>query len=170
MAAKMKFTPKRKLSGKDILGVDTRSLWKQEMKKNPDITRLDVYTIGGRANKYDTVDSPYGESLRLVGDFLAVNAFTKEVFRSNRCFLPGIMTDAIVAQLATMDSRDTSVEFGYTVYLTPDEKSGTGYIYMFEPLIEAEESNIMLNIAEKIGAKSAMLPMTEPAKQLSSKK
>lgn len=174
--AKMKFTPKRKLSSKDILGIDTRALWKVAVKKDENLQRIDVYTIGGRVNRYDEVSSPFGESLRLIGDFIAVNTCeatsTKgEIFRSNRAFLPAIMTDTIVSKLSTMAAKDSAVEFGFKVAIVADEKSQTGYVFTFEEMIEAEESNAMLNIAEKIGAKSAMEPMvasvtvTEPVKQ-----
>lgn len=151
--------------------MDTRQLWKQHDKNTPEggeASKLEVYSIGGRVSRYDEVSSPFGESLRLIGDFIAVNlcsltSTNGTKFRSNRAFLPAIMTDTIVAKLSNMNQKDSAVEFGFKVSLIADAKSQTGYVFTFEELIEAEESNAMLNIAEKIGAKSGMetMPTTQ---------
>lgn len=147
--AKLSFTPKRKLSSAVIMGEDVRVLWKRERKANPNVDKIVLYRIAGTVKLYDKVDSPFGESLRLIGDFIAVNAKTGEVFRSNRAFLPGIMTDGIVAHI----SGNANVEFSFEVSIIPDEnvKSATGYCYSFEPLLDVKENDQMKNMAKSIG-------------------
>jgi hypothetical protein len=166
--AKLAFTPKRKLSSKDIVGEDTRLLWKRKVKESAAegkiFNRIDLYKIGGVVARFDEVPSPYGESCRLIGDFVAINTMSGEVFRSNRAFLPAIMADTLVSAVSQAD-KGSVVQFGYQVSIIEDVKSATGYVYTFEPLLEANESNQMLKIAEVIGATAErMLPAPEETK------
>lgn len=160
----LQFTPKRKLSSRDIVGEDVRVIWRRAKKADPLLMKIDLYKITGMASRYDTVPSPYGESLRLIGDFIAINVQTGEVLRSNRCFLPGIMQDAIVAGISGVGSGD-AVQFAYMVSITDDSdnvKNATGYIYTFETLMEMKESNQMVQLAGVIGVKNVAVAQLPP--------
>lgn len=165
----MEFTPKRKLSSADIMGGDVRVLWRQAKKADPSLVKIELYKITGISSMWDEVPSPYGETQRLIGDFIAVNLKTGEVFRSNRCFLPGIMKDSIVAAINSAAKGD-AVQFAFLVSVTDDSdnvKNAVGYVYTFETLIEMKESNQMAELAKRIGVDTApQLVNQNPAKQL----
>lgn len=165
----MEFTPKRKLSSADIMGEDVRVLWRRLRKEDPKLQQKQLYKITGISSTYDEVPSPYGETQRLIGDFIAINLLSGEVFRSNRCFLPGIMKDSIIAAINSAAKGD-AVQFAFLVSITDDAdnvKNAVGYIYTFETLIEMAESNQMKELAKMIGVDTKpALPAGEPAKQL----
>lgn len=160
MSAVLNFTPKRKLSAKEIVG-DVKKIFKEA---DPKAKKIPLFKIGGFVNRYDPVETNYGTAIRFIGDFVAVNQTSGEMFRSNRLFLPSIMTDEMTAHLAAAKKRDedASVEFGFDVSIIPDEKSATGYVYMAEPVVKVQESDAISALAAKLGVKA--LPAPETAK------
>lgn len=147
--AKSSFTPKRKLSSAIIMGGDVRVIWRTAYKANPNLDRIPLYKIAGKAVRWETKDSQYGESVCLIGDFMAVNANTGEVMKSNRVYLPGIMTDSVLAHIG--DGK--FVEFAFDVAIIPDPnvKSATGYQYTFDTLIEVAEDSEMSKFEVALG-------------------
>lgn len=157
--------PKRKLTSRDIMGDDMRVLWRRWKKEDPNLMEKEVYKITGMASFHDTKPSPYGDTERLVGDFIAVNNLTGEVFRSNRCYLPSIMQDAVVAAL-TSSAKGEGVQFAFQIIVVDDSenvKNLTGFVYAFKPLMEVKESDQMQKLANAIGV--PLLP-AEEQKQL----
>lgn len=132
-----------KITMKEVMGEDIRKYW----RSLPVTTQtVEVVKVGGLVAKYEPKSTQYGESIRLQGDFRATNMQSGKQYASNRCYLPDICTDTIVALLSQRDNPSEAVKFGVVVSLNRDDKSTTGYVYGFRPLIEPKKSNAMLEI------------------------
>lgn len=147
------FALKRKLSSKEIMGGDIKKMFilatAEGVKSGKPLTRFDLYRVGGVVKRCESVETNFGDSTRLIGDFLAVNKQTGEMFRSNRLFLPSIISEEMEA--AVDPSTKSQVEFAFDIYIIPDDKSATGYVYMAEPVVKARESDAMAQLAGKMG-------------------
>lgn len=164
----MEFTVLRKLTPKDILGhPNLKVWWKETVKAKPGLKILNVFKIGGFINRSEQVpgidDKP---TTRFIGDFVAFNILTGEVFKSNRMFLPSIVSDELEAALITTKAKDANgiVEFGHLISMIPDVKSATDYVYVAEPLVRPRESDAMAALVQLMTGKA--LPPTEERKAL----
>lgn len=150
MAKTMLYTPKRKLSAKDIIGQDVRKFWKNHMREKPNEIIMEVYSIGGVVAKIDSVPTAFGESTRLIGQFIAVNLMTKQQFKSNRAYLPTICAESVMALFAERKPGE-AVKFSYKISMVDDELSNTGYIYEYETMMQEKKSTDIAEIEQLMG-------------------
>lgn len=162
------FTWKRKLSALEIVGDNIKALFREWDKVRGDDSKLELFKVAGTLNDYEDVPTNFGDSTRLKGEFVAVNVCPRssqggEIFRANRLYLPDIMTEQLVAALASLKSNDPQaiIEFGFLVSIIPDEKSTTGYVFMSESLLETNKVDPLAKLAATLGIK---LALPSPAK------
>lgn len=89
----------------------------------------------GRAVKWDTATSQYGESFRFHGNFEGVNAETGESYKSSKLFLPEVVASLLANQIDAADGAaiDFALEIGARF-----ADSSFGYEYTVKPLIETK--------------------------------
>ena len=104
----------------------------------PEKGSVDVMRAVGIATGTQTGMSTYGEWVALKGSFQAVNLLNGEEFRSNKCFVPDVVTDGIAVALS--QEGTTSVEFGVLVSVKRNPSVAKGYDYAVSPLIEQDEA------------------------------
>jgi len=88
--------------------------------------------IIGVVSRAKVVESDFGPSNRLIGQFEAVNLDTGEVFAAGQCFLPGGYDESLAAA-ANMDSSE-GVSFGVEIGAKP-AKSSIGWEYTMKPIV-----------------------------------
>lgn len=84
----------------------------------------------------------------LVGEFEAVRASDKEVFRSAKCFLPKNATELIEGSFDV--TTKSPLSFGFEISVKYDQKSTTKYVYVIKPLLKPTESSPLLLLANQI--------------------
>lgn len=112
----------------------------------------------GFVDRIEHMETPYGDSLRLKGEFEAINISTGEGFRSFNAFLPDIVTDQIEAALAASEGR---VEFGVDIHADEDNSVNTGYVYSATNLLPPAADNPL----EKIKKALPKLPVPQAIAQ-----
>lgn len=120
--------------------------------------KTDLCSIAGVARRCESVNTTFGESIRFIGDFIAVNLQTGEVFRANRAFFPKV----VEGELESAVRGNGNVEFAFKISIIPDADSATGYVYHAEPVQKVRESDQVAALAEKIGVNL----LAEPHKNL----
>lgn len=117
----------------------------KEFKKQPHDTRVALMHVFGRVDSMETGTSQFGPWVAFVGSFKAILLDGGEVFRSSKCLLPGLASDAV--ENAVQESGGNTVEFAIeigvrrVVKLAPNgDEVGAGYEYTMKPLIEMDEA------------------------------
>lgn len=96
-----------------------------------------LYRIGGTAVGVVTGQSKFGEWVKLVGRFKAINS-KGEQFVSGTAFLPG---DAAQTVANKLDGDVEKVSFLFDVYARFDATIGPKYGYIIEPVRGAQEGD-----------------------------
>lgn len=103
-------------------------------------TPLDLYLVYGVVNAFEKVETSYGDSDRLLGQFEAVNKETGEIFISGQLFLPRGLSKLITGK---MSKASPSVQFAYSVGSKPViAKDGEpSYEYTFTEEVEPDAAD-----------------------------
>lgn len=130
----------------------------------------DAFGVAGVCNAIEEGTSTYGDWVRFIGDFTAVNYFTGEQFRSEKTHVPGVLEAVLLRGLeplkdtvkelqhTTVTTLTSEIEFAFTVALKrlpDDEKGGVSYEYITTPKTEIKAN-------DRISHLSAMLSLEAP--------
>lgn len=131
-----------------------------------------LYRVGGAAVGVVSGSSNFGDWIKLVGRFQAINA-DGEVFRSGAAFLPGDVSQMIADRLAKNDSEEGYVTFLYDIFARHDTTIATGYGYIAEPVSDptkADPLDTLFSTAKALpGPSQAALPAPDSDKGKKSK-
>lgn len=102
--------------------------------------------VVGIVEKTEAGVTSLGEYIAFIGTFKATNLETGEVYRSKKCLLPGVASDAL--EDAVNGAEGGQVEFAMEIGITrkiklnaQGEEVGAGYEYSMKPLIEIDEAS-----------------------------
>lgn len=138
----------KKITAKDVLGPVLDVV--KAMKVS---TQQECYAVAGIARGYETGMSNYGEWVRFVGDFQAVNYLTGEEMRGAKAHIPDVLKDAILAGIGELEgvvqstpagnitkyTLESPIEFAFKVEIARKEDNEDGsvsYEYITSPLTE----------------------------------
>lgn len=110
-----------------------------------------IYRVGGTAVGVVRGESKFGEWIKLVGQFKAIN-YKGLAFKSGTAFLPGDMAQIVGDKLTGEDAAD-SVSFLYDVYVRYDSTLPAKYGYIIEQVRKPEEGDpvdMLFNSASNI--------------------
>lgn len=145
-----------------VKSITPKSIAKDLIKKE-NIGRP-LFTVMGVATGKISVETKYGESLGVNGDFLAVHAETGEIIASDAAFLPKGFQDQIFEKL----KEDFEIEFKCTVYLSETDKNERGYAYITkEPMTEERKNRMSLMREAAMKHAKLLLEASEDVKKLS---
>jgi len=128
--------------------------------KNVD-KKVRVMTIAGIAHGYkEKVSETMGVSYAFNGEFRAINLDGEECAAAV-AYVPEPVQGMLRAQIDTLQKDGAAaVEFGFHVYVVPDEDAIKGYVFEVEPLTEAKPSTALESLTARIGF-SASAPAAE---------
>lgn len=102
--------------------------------------------IVGIVEKTEAGVTSLGEYIAFIGTFKATNLETGEIYRSKKCLLPGVASDAL--EDAVNGAEGGQVEFAMEIGIkrvikknAQGEEVGAGYEYTMKPLIEMDEAS-----------------------------
>lgn len=147
MAASKEINGVRKISIKAVCG--TPDIEKVIAKKKIDL--MDVY---GVAQRTKAVTTDYGDAVRFIGKFRAVNLETGEVYESTRLYLPSAMEEDLSAAM----NAGGNAEFGVRINVNYDKSLATKYYYDFVSLIEPQNQDALLSLEAKMKDAAKALP------------
>jgi hypothetical protein len=142
----------KKIAASDLLG-PVAKLVKDTMEVGE--TR-NAFAVAGVCNKIEEGVSQYGEWVRFLGDFNAINYFTGENFRSAKTHVPKVLEDVLIRDLqglkgsvkelqnSTVTDLTTEIEFAFVVALKrceDDAKGGVQYEYVTTPKTEVKAND-----------------------------
>lgn len=129
-----------------------------ELMKAPEQT-LPIMRVLGSAVGTKTGDSQYGPWTALQGMFEATNLDTGEKVRASQLFLPDVALTPILVQL--MQPGVQGVEFAIDVsakYVEDAKPGGSPYEYTFDTVLQADESDPIKRLNDKITALALPAP------------
>lgn len=114
--------------------------------------------IAGNSTAAKTAQTDKGEYTKLLGSFIGTDLTTGELFQSGQCILPefvgGVMGEALKAGKA--------VRFAFEISARRKESAVTGYEFVVKPLLSAESSDAMKELATLAGIDLAKAPPALP--------
>ena len=148
----------RKMSAKTIIG----NVRKETPEKDGDTAKL--FTVLGTTARMQSGESANGDWTAFIGEFEATRASDGEVFRSNKLFLPTVITEQLAATLDRVQGDDGKavVSFAYEVGIQADESAATGYVYVAKPLL-AEQADPFAGIRAALPAPEEKKPAAKGA-------
>lgn len=129
-----------------------------------------AFGVAGVCDRIEEGSSSYGDWVRFVGDFNAINYFSGETYRSEKTHVPKVLEAVLLRDLAplkgatkelqhtTVTMLSQEIEFAFTVALKrlpDDEKGGVSYEYVTTPKTEVKAN-------DRISHLSAMLQLEAP--------
>lgn len=100
-----------------------------------------VATLYGRCTEKKVGTSDYGEYIRFMGEFEAVNADTGESYRAGKMIVPGVLEGLLDSAISVEENE--AVDFAVEVWVEPSERGNAGYTYNIKPLIKPKESDVL---------------------------
>ena len=94
-----------------------------------------IVRLAGVLKKFDWVDTPYGASLKLMGNFKAINLLTNDEFKAANVFLPGVASDVVEMAIDANEGKADGLAIAFDIGIEYMEK-GIGYAYTVKPLLE----------------------------------
>ncbi|MEG9862950.1 MAG: hypothetical protein V6Z82_06960 [Flavobacteriales bacterium] len=116
------------------------------MVKAGDVTEGAIMRVMGIATGQQSGTSDFGDWIAFKGKFRAINIITGEEFHSAKCLLPEVASDLVVAAMA----ENESVEFAFDIKIQLDETAATGYVYLAQPLVEAQQDDPLERLASSV--------------------
>lgn len=118
--------------------------------KNRNAETIPLYSVGGICTKIDTIRSKFKpeddveeneereerKDFKFIGDFVAINAQTGEVFESPVCYLPAFAANMIAGKMRPGDV----FEFAFMIGVKFVEASATSYEFTITPMMDMGES------------------------------
>lgn len=122
-----------------------------------------VMRILGVCRAVEVVTSPYGEAIKLKGEFRATGQDGAESV-SGVCYLPDVLTDMIAGAVENAEGRP--VEFAFDIFALPDETSTVGYVYDVRSLTQMEPTDAIKRLASNLPAPALPAPTPVPEQQV----
>ena len=93
--------------------------------------------VVGVARGSENITSQYGDSIKFLGDFRAINIQTGEVFNAGNVFLPNIAESYVYNALEAVKHAEgfSGLELAFDIGVKP-ASTPMGYEYTVKPLIE----------------------------------
>lgn len=167
----------KKISASDILGNVVAIVKDMEVGQ-----RIEAFAVAGICDAYETGISQYGEWVRFVGSFEAVNYTDGEVIRAPAAHVPdvlqAVMLDGVKEHAEVVKSKckehstyfqmDRSIEFAYKVEIErlPDtDKEINNYKYITSPMVDIAANDSIGHLTKLIqpalGAPEAQVDIEE---------
>lgn len=143
----------RKISAKTVTGLTADAISTLGRKG-----KTSLFHIIGSAGDSKLVETTFGPSDGLLGQFEAINAETGEAFYSGVAYLPPHITNMILGQ---MKKSESAVEFALTIGVQPSD-SRMGYEYYAETHQDPREDTRMETLRKLLPPPTKALP---PAKK-----
>lgn len=139
----------RKITAKTVTGMSADDIAKAGRKE-----KTILYHIIGSAGDSKTIETSYGPSTALLGQFEAINAETGESFYSGVAYLPPHITNMIGAQ---MKKSDSPTQFALSVGVQPSD-SRFGYEYFAETYIDPKADEQLSSMRKLLPPPRKSLP------------
>ncbi|MHB1342562.1 MAG: hypothetical protein ACYCX5_12510 [Coriobacteriia bacterium] len=127
-----------------------------DSKKN----RGQVLRLVGIAHDTKVVETQYGESIGLKGEFRAINLITGANYQANTAYAPEVVVDPIVSALR---QGADSVQFGFDISINEDAGSPVGFSYSAKSLIAPAENDPIAQLLGSMPPLQLMAPEESPA-------
>lgn len=114
---------------------------------------MDVFGIASKGKPGET---QFGEFVKFVGQFRAVNLATGEVFAAPACILPTFLADDIYGAMTAGGEGVRNAQFAFRIGVFYAPESVTQYQYDAQPLIQPAEADA-LALLEKQAQEGARL-------------
>lgn len=108
--------------------------------------------------------SDYGDYIKFLGQFRAINMETGEMFRAATMLLPKFLEDEL---RGIMSSGAVNAEFAVQINATYDKSAATKYVYVADSLVEPQESSALSALEQRIASAKAL---PNPDKKATGKK
>ena len=157
-APSQKLTPVAKITVKTVFGVipqkDLPPLRINLSDANPEgdanpNPEFALCRVAGYVSGVKRGESSYGGWAALVGEFVATNRATGEIFGSKTAIIPGPMGEALISstEKALMDDADSKVRFSVDISVRRSARDpGRKYEYIVRPVIDAKLSSPALEL------------------------
>lgn len=122
--------------------------------------KQNLMRVFGQCSRIKLGNTAFGETVEFQGTFEATDALTGEVYRSNRLFLPPVLTDMVRAQVVAEQgdsNNDVAVQFAFDIG-ADSANNAHGYQYTITPLTAPSKADPLEAM------RAAMLGNTEPLK------
>lgn len=154
-------TPKveamRKLTIKSVCGLDREQLLEMVMKDKQKVFPL--VKIYGVVTRTRPGESDFGDFVRFIGQFRAVDMATGEVKAAPVVILPKFLEDELAGALAG-GAKD--VQFAVQIGVKYDKTAATSYVYMADNLIEPSQNDALTAIEQRMGIAPKLDDKTKP--------
>lgn len=154
----------RKISTKTVVGTPS------DIRNLPDGP---IMRVMGVMRGVQTGEGDNGPWVAFIGQFQAVNLKTGEIFGAAKCFLAGAASDIIESAWHASQEGDTpaqDMKFAFDIVKITNDTSAVGYEYQARPLIEAAETDPLLEMASSLPALPMIEAVEEPADTKTKKK
>jgi hypothetical protein len=135
----------KKITFKSVVGKPDMQIVEVPNVDNPDkmdkvarAVRKEYMRVYGSVSKIATMSTDYGDSVKFIGDFRAINLETGEQFSGGELFLPTTAEIFLSNFIKGLGDEFTSVAFAFDVGVKPANTT-VGYEYTVKPLIEQDE-------------------------------
>lgn len=119
--------------------------------------------VFGTCKKYEMVATPFDSTApKFIGEFLAINLATGEMFRSRNAYFPAVYAELLQSLLDDIDDVTANVEVAIQFIIKRDPKDKKDYIYDAKPLGKMEVSSPIVDLMNKYATKK----LDNPAKKL----
>ena len=127
----------RKITSKSACGLSSSEIAKRGRKE-----RTELYSVMGICNGTKVIDTDYGESTGLRGQFESRSLLDGEIITAPIYWPPSFIADVINGELlAGKDDKNFAVRFAYTVGVKPDEGTQLVYIYFVDSLQDPDAAD-----------------------------
>lgn len=106
--------------------------------------KQNLMRVFGQCDRVKLGNTAFGETVEFQGQFEATNMIDGEVYRSNRLFLPPVLTEMVRAQVVAAQgedgANDAAVQFAFDIG-ADSANNAHGYQYTIEPLTAPSKSD-----------------------------
>lgn len=125
--------------------------------------------IAGNSTAAKTGQTDKGEYTKLLGEFIGTDLTTGELYQSGQCILPEFVGGTLGAALKS----GSAVRFAFEIHARRKDSAVTGYEFVVKPLMQAEASDSLKELAALAGidvtkAPPALPPAAAPAPAVAS--
>lgn len=131
----------KKITVKNVCG-ETKKLLNGQKEK------FAVMRVAGIIRSMHPDDGDFGTYVKFRGSFSATNLLTGEEFKSANCLLPDIAADLL--ESAMNEEGVNGLEFGFDVFVVPDDSIAIGYQYAVDSLIETAENDPLMTLINSL--------------------
>jgi hypothetical protein len=106
--------------------------------------KQNLMRVFGQCDRVKLGNTAFGETVEFQGQFEATNMLDGEIYRSNRLFLPPVLTEMVRSQVIAAQgddpANDAAVQFAFDIG-ADSANNAHGYQYTIEPLTPPSKSD-----------------------------